>query len=490
MNYLQYPRQLAFLNFPFWLIVILSDSESVALFAALSGTILFVKWFNLTWRKQPRNLELLKLSAASLFLMVNLSWLMAVCFGYISYNITFTELLKKEVGCTVAEYALAIIYVLLFIIILDLTANFKWLHNAQESAKTKLLKLNVIDTKQLFFILVLMCAGDLLLLASGYFGYRGYNVEGYAEGYVAWYIPFFSMMIWAQVAFNALFLIRINIEKRNRFYYLFFITSVSLTTFILSMMGRRELITVVVLSLFWYIFFSGAIPRVNIKIIIIAIIIGPILFQAFLVFNFIRGSEIESSFIKDASIVDIVQVAYVQFNTNSTNKAEEQLRTAQNLATRPLVLNPLARAQSLPTKGKEFLFGENLLNSFIWAVPRILFKDKSDYLVLEDLMNRNFPIGNVDTSNSAYLDSYLDYGWLGIFIYPLVLAFLWCIALLLINYSKLAPMFSLVYATVFIQLFILQIGESSMIQWFCTIRDSILIFPIFIVISNTIKNSE
>jgi len=162
---------------------------------------------------------------------------------------------------------------------------------------------------------------------------------------------------------------------------------------------------------------------------------------------------------------------------------EESRRSAENFATRPLVLNPLARVQRLAPEGKEFLLGENIANSLIWTMPRAVVDDKSDYPVQEDLLYRNFPIGNDDLAESPYLGGYIDFGWLGLFVYPVLLAFLWYLALLLMNYPGLLPLCSLFYAAVFLPIFALEIGESSLITWFSVTRNSLFLLPVFVLIS-------
>jgi hypothetical protein len=137
---------------------------------------------------------------------------------------------------------------------------------------------------------------------------------------------------------------------------------------------------------------------------------------------------------------------------------------------------------ALPETRKSFILGENILNSAIWAIPSTFISDKKHYPIQEDLFYKHFPVGTEDTADSPYLYAYADFGYVGVFIYPVLLAGFWFAVLLLIRRPYISSLGVIVLGCAWISLFTLSIGESAMTTWFVTLRDCVIVLPFVFVL--------
>ena len=96
---------------------------------------------------------------------------------------------------------------------------------------------------------------------------------------------------------------------------------------------------------------------------------------------------------------------------------------------------PLAVSIETENTQKKFLLGENIFNNIIWTIPRVIFPQKVNFDVKEDLMSK-FGVNFTDTSDSIYLFSYLDFWIFGIILYPLILFFYWYFIINLLTFRN------------------------------------------------------
>ena len=142
---------------------------------------------------------------------------------------------------------------------------------------------------------------------------------------------------------------------------------------------------------------------------------------------------------------------------------------------------------NLPENRKNFIFGENIINSIAQALPRVFFPDKRLYPIQEDLIYKHFPIGTTDTSDSPYFYAYLDFGYAGLFIYPLLLACMWWLVLMIFHLPYISAVGALVLACTWIPLFTISLGESAITGYIVTLRNSILVLPFLMVFSSYLR---
>lgn len=70
----------------------------------------------------------------------------------------------------------------------------------------------------------------------------------------------------------------------------------------------------------------------------------------------------------------------------------------------------------------DYLQGVSILNSLMFATPSNFFYDKKEILLKEDLYSNSYRLSLDDISETIYLESIIDFGFLGLlFVYPFIL---------------------------------------------------------------------
>ena len=120
------------------------------------------------------------------------------------------------------------------------------------------------------------------------------------------------------------------------------------------------------------------------------------------------------------------------------------------------------------TTNKPSLLGQVLASSILHATPSNFLVDKKTILVKESLYENAFSLRITDISETLYLESFIDFGWLGFLIYT---PFLFGILYLLCSAVSKAqqPVISLFASCAFISLALSMI-ETDMITFLATIR--------------------
>jgi hypothetical protein len=291
----------------------------------------------------------------------------------------------------------------------------------------------------------------------------------------------------AQVGLNALAIFQIaRATKRRKISMGVIAVSVFLILFINFTQGRSGFIFCALLHLYWTIFFIGRIPRLK-KLVPIMLVVLPLLYAGTILNNFMRGDAMQGVDLKTVGFTAYFSSAVKSWQTDNVLRAAENARSSENLASRPLVAHPLAKSMALPEARKSFTLGENLFNSAIWAIPSVLISDKKRYPIQEDLLYAHFPVGTEDTADSPYLYAYVDFGYAGVFIYPVLLAVFWVAFLLLVRLPYISSLGVLVLACAWIPLFTLSIGEMAMTGWFTMLRNSVIVLPFVIVLNKYFK---
>jgi hypothetical protein len=480
---------------PLWAAAVVTSLESIATVAALTGAILSFLWVRRFISSRVLLLSYMKLGAISLLAIMSLSWLVSAYFSYsVGKDITFT--LEQIIGTSVSAYSGAVLYSLFFAASLAMIGRSSFIQQAERGAIRKLLEIQSVPTDRFRTFLIGLSALDAALILNGVVSYRAFNVAGYEEGRLAWFIPILEITASLQVGINSLVLYKILQTKsgeKKAATIAVAATSIALTMFMAFTRGRLEFIFCAISHLYWYCFFLGRLPKVS-RIILILFLSIPILYTGSLLNNFIRSGSINVGDFKDVSILSLIGTAISEWQVDSTLQDLEKARSAENLGSRPLIANPLAKSMELPIEQQDFMYGINLRNSFIWAVPSAIFPNKAEYPVQENLLYVYFPIGTEDTADSPYLYAYTDFGYFGLIIYPLVLAFLWSMALIVTRMSS--PWITLLIACMWFSYFTIYIGEASIVGWFTNLRNLVIILPLgiaaekFFSLSRRIKFSR
>ncbi len=128
-----------------------------------------------------------------------------------------------------------------------------------------------------------------------------------------------------------------------------------------------------------------------------------------------------SSPIARVQILSIIPQAYKDYTSDTRGEIKAQI--AENLKSRTFVLEYLAQiAQGQEQHGP--LYGEDLHRAIIYAIPSVLYREKyRDPLFEEEegLINPKLGLPVWDAANSILTAGVADFGWVGIFLYPLTL---------------------------------------------------------------------
>ena len=465
---------------PLWLGAAVFDNDMLGSLGALLGTWLTIIWWYRLLKQPHKIINLLKMGGISLALILSLSWLIAFYSNVISLDRSISQALQYEVGTTTSDYALAVAYALCIASVLAAMGELPLIKKLEGLAVTQLLSFRSLPLPRLLALILGIATLEMMLIITNVISYRGYAIEGFDLGVIPWYIPMLELLFALHILLNGLALSQFLHNRKNSLIVIgIVLASCFIVLFIYFTKGRAALISCVVLHFIWLCFFYGNLPKLKLIIPAVVIII-PIILIGSMLNNFMRGAESGLTDVRSVGIATVMGEAIDTFFNDKSIQENESERSADNLSTRPLVANPLAKAMALEPEKKEFMLGENLLNSFIWALPSVIYSDKSNVKVQEDLYYQYFPIGTQDTADSIYLYAYMDFSFVGFIIYPLVITALWAISLWIASLRVMPSFVIMIFISGWIPLFSLNIGEWGMIGWFGNLRN--LIIMLFICI--------
>ena len=131
----------------------------------------------------------------------------------------------------------------------------------------------------------------------------------------------------------------------------------------------------------------------------------------------------------------------------------------------------------------------NIFNNLIWVIPRIIFPQKVNYPIDTKLIYYNFGIDFVDTSNTVYLFSYLDFWYFGLFLYPLLIFFYWKLLLFLMTIKDYNPLILIFVLANGLTLFF-SIAEGSCLGWLTYERNMAIMLFILAIFAKKKKILE
>ena len=472
---------------PIWLLAAVLNNEVLASLAAGLGLYLGVIWGRSLFRNPSKMLSFLKIGAVSLLIIMSLSWLMAQFFNLTALGQSLSAALVRDVRTTLPAYASAVAYVLVFAAVLGGLGGLAIIRAMEASAVAKLRAARRVRHRNLLMLIALICILEVWLILTGVISYRTFAIAGFDEGRIPWYLPMLQIVFAAQVGLNALAMSQIaSATGRNKKSITVVATSILLILFITFTQGRAGFIFCALLHLYWSIFFMDRIPPLR-KLFLIVLVALPMLYAGTLLNNFMRSGVADGFDLKAVGFVAFFGNAVQTWQSDQKLRAIESARSAENLASRPLVAHPLAKSMALPEARKRFLLGENLINSAIWAIPSTFISNKNSYPIQEDLLYKHFPVGTQDTADSPYLYAYADFGYFGVILYPVLLAVIWFTVLFLVRRPYISSLGVIFLACAWISLFTLSMGEMAMTGWFTTLRNSVIVLPFVFVLDKFFK---
>jgi len=462
---------------PLWLFASVWDSEVICILAALVGGSLAVQWFWKLLAKPYYITHMLPLGGVALTAIFNLGFLTAWASTRLGMDQDFSQTFG-QIGLSFSQYSIAIFYATLFSLALAGCGTLTVIRNAENFLAIRLLQIRRMNTFPLVLLLLVCMSLNAFVVLSGLYTYRTINTEGAAQGHVAWFLPFLDAVFAMQIVGNALLIYKCIVGRRTRWLGLALAgMSAASVLFVCFNKGRSDFMLALSLHFFYWCLFSGRRPRV-IVLAVLAVFVYFVVPKVLIVNNFMRTSAFTGNSHKLMALTSAT-LAFEQLDSNAGVVEEARKRALDNFTTRPLVAQPLAKSIALNPAIKEYMLGTNLLVSLAWVVPRVIFDGKKYLPAQEGLLFRYFPdrIFLQDTSDSIYLYSYADFGWLGIILYPLMILMLWSIALFLqVRLNSAVSIWALF--ALWPPLFMLQIGEGSVTAWFVTLRNTLMFWLI------------
>jgi hypothetical protein len=475
-------------SFTMWLLVYLFSSAIASYVATTVSGIGLIMWF---WQKlgnKAESLNLLHLGGAYLLLTQNLSWLVASYVHIFKLNIPIQKTLSNAMadGVTIQHYTLAILFITLFCWTLYGLGNIQISKILHKRLLYHIEQIRQIQASPIVFFMLLLIGLQIFLVAKGIIGNRTIIVEGYNLGKIPMWVVLFQSLIPLQPFLVAVLIY--HLRNRTLKYPVLSFTSTMLLLlpylFIRFSEGRYPFFTGLLSILFWYSYFNGK-PK-SYRLVILVFILYPVISQLLLFNNFMRSAKSGLQNYKGSSI-EVIPKAWERFTQTQHNLEYEMERTTENIAVRPLVALPLAACIKLQPHEKTFTLGENIVNSFIWVIPSNIFPNKTNYPVQETLLYQNFRIGKADTAVSLYLNAYTEFNLFGILLYPVLIAALWLFILWLIYWINPNKIILVLALTIFFDLMLFKLGESSLIAWFAALR-SVLFWLIIALVLKGIKS--
>lgn len=446
-----------------WIFAWLLSSSLIADVSAVCGSLITGVWL---WNRlgvPTEQIRFLNIGAVFLILVQNSSWITASYLHRFSINkdieTSIGELLKIRVEFS--SYALAIVYIHLFCIGLAWASGWNPFRNTEQKFAKILSDAKSLNRNYVNGVVVLCVLVEWMLLKTGIIGQRTIIVEGFKEGNLpAWYFMLESM-IQFHIGLNViLFVGRGNkdINGFSKINWLLFSISVATVLIVNFSKGRSPFVYACFSHFFWYCYFSGFRPKFS-RTLLFVVLVYPFFSQFMILSNFMRGNG--SHHLDDTKgIIELIPEAWEQLNSQGILKEETEV-TTENISTRPLVAGVLAACMQLPVSEKSYMLGTDLINAFVWASPSSFLFNKKEFATQEDLMYMHFPVGDIDIADSFYLSAYTEFGWVGTFIYPVILMLMWLFGMnLVVKYSD-NKIIVIAVALSFFKSLVLTLGEGA-----------------------------
>lgn len=271
-----------------------------------------------------------------------------------------------------------------------------------------------------------------LLMVQLYFFYAGArnyaaatNISGEEVGA---FLLFASSLFPAVMPICVWHLASLMNEKINRKRML--IVSTLIITILFQIMwfatgGRRQMALLVFTSMVIYI--SVKYKEVNnarkiINSSVVAVLSAIFLWFAWESYYAIRVAYNESG-IENIGITDVATARSIASNSGADDEF------VSNTITRPFLT--LSSLTVVRQEASGVLWGWNAGSQFLLSIPSMLFPDKFEVIgpVLENLWYKEIDVPYNDWTNTLILESYVDFGFIGFFIYLFIISFLFILIL-------------------------------------------------------------
>lgn len=458
---------------PMWILAWMFDSQFISVAAAVIATGIAANWSWKFLNCRTSVCHMLSIASMALVGTLNIGYLIAWAAATFGLGVEFQDTFEKRI-ITIEQYALAKTYVMAFATILSVGAFIPIIKNGEQSMARHLLTINNIP------LIHLLCysgsAAGIILLAfsTGIINVRSVAVT--EEG-MSPLRPFIDLVVAAQILINASIFSCLIREKRFfNFSALISYFLVAISLFTTFTFGRRIFVFSCIVFFIFTCFYLQRRPPFA-KMLFWTSFALILLFPLLSINHAMRASRYE-----EGSAFEKVVDAFSEY-TNEDQQDDQNLKSFSNYSRRPLMAAVLASCMSMKPGTYEYAFGKIAFNDFLWALPGVVIKNKMAIPKGRRNMYRHFPNREflTDFADSLYLYSYIDFGWLGIFLYPPLVWFSWMIFLTILHHLHRPILFAILLAP-WTYLFTSKIAESSVNEWFTILRGSIMFGVLFLIL--------
>jgi hypothetical protein len=453
-----------------WLVASLSPQSSwPSLLASVVTSFACLRW-TWMWLGCPEKFTaLLLVCGNTLPLLVNLGYAQAWFVNRSVYNRDIIQIFAS-LDIEPLTYALAMAYIGAFSFVIAALGGTKFTARQERIVHDQLVALREQPESRIKFLTTIATGLAIFLIVSGVIRYQGTSLTDAKTGETSPAAFLVQALAAVMAPLSALLWTKLRANRRGDFLsYIILVGSVVSGGFIAFTGGRRALLSYIVTAFLFAVFSRGVRPK---PLPLVATLVGTAIAFNYLslLFNFVRWGSGASSQARETAASEVIAASWSKFGEESDD-SKIVLKSAQNLATRPLVAHPLANLIGRTSNGFTPLLGQDLISSAAWSIPRVIFPGKVDIPVQEQLLNGAAGKNYKDTADSIYLSSYLDFGILGCIVHPLFLIGIWLVGLRILMLAKDPFVMLLLYAP-WPMIFTIQASESSTITWFVALRSA------------------
>jgi hypothetical protein len=342
-----------------------------------------------------------------------------------TFRLLCADTLINNSTVDVSSYSLAFSYSLLYILFADFLSGAAFLKKAELKllAAFQGIQPNSFFARNFkYFTLILSLLVSLYISVSftGLFQIRSISNESMIETSLPWWHPLLTSLL---SLFPPLVSIVIFTKIRKTAWVYLIATTGFLTGLYFALIAGRMFVIIyfaqLATSCLALRIFKQRL-KLDLRLIMASIVLIFALYLIGLVFSFVQYIRWYTIDVNPILLVDW----FFEFFNNDKGLLDSSIR--DNLSSRPLLLWPLAAAISMTDNrpNVDYMYFQDIWNSFLNSIPGPLFLDKSSLMLNENLLYQYFPFAdsNIDVADTPFLYAFASFGILGIFIYPLIIS--------------------------------------------------------------------
>jgi len=362
-----------------------------------------------------------------------------------TFRLLCSDTLINNATVDVTSYSLALSYGLIYILVADFLSNATYLRKAELKLISAFQQIRpntffVDNFKYFTLILCLLISLYASVSFAGLFQNRSISNYSIIESSLPWWHPLLTSLL---SLFPPLISIVVFTKTRKSAWIYLIIILGFLTGFYFAAIAGRSSIVVffaqLATSCFALRIFKQRL-KLDIRLIMTVIVLMFALYLIGLVTSFLQYIRVSTTEVNPIILFDLF-LNYLNYQSVLSDSS-----ISDNLSSRPLLLWPLAAAISMSDNRPniDYMYFQDIWNSFLTTIPGPLFPEKSSIIVNENLLYRYFPFAdyNIDVADTPFLYAFASFGVLGIFIYPLIISLGYYLSIsIVVHISSLLPAF-------------------------------------------------